>query len=83
MKLLMKKYPGVVKAMSVRHDEYNKTADYVRKKEKTGEILVIRPKEKLPVGRIERNPDNLKKAYEIGRKTALEKLDEIKKFYEQ
>ena len=82
MKLLMKKYPGVVKAMSNRHNEYNKMVDYVRKKEEKGEILVIRPKEKLPIGRIEKDGEKLKKVYELGRKAAIEKLDEIKKFYE-
>ena len=82
MKMFMKKYPGVIDAMKKRHIQYNDAVDYVCKKEEKGEILVIRPKEKLPIGRIEKDGEKLKKVYELGREAALEKLDEIKKFYE-
>ena len=40
-------------------------------------------KEKLPIGRIEHHPERLKAVYDIGRETALEHLDEIKKFFQQ
>ena len=48
--------------------------------EKNGDFLVIRPPEKLPVGRVEHNPDKLQLAYDIGRETALKQLEEIKEF---
>lgn len=80
MKLVLNKYPGVVKAMETRHDSYNETVKYICEKEDAGQILVIRPAEKLPVGRIEKSADNLKKAYDIGRETAKLRIDEIKRF---
>ena len=56
-------------------------ADFnIEKAEKNGDVLVIRPPEKLPVGRVEHNPDKLQLAYDIGRETALKQLEEIKKF---
>lgn len=80
IKLSLKKYPNVYKTMTNRHNDYNDTIDKIEREEKAGNVLVIRPPEKLPVGRIEHNPDKLQIAYDIGRKTALEQLDQIKEF---
>lgn len=41
---------------------------------------MFRPKEKLPVGHIEHDPDKLQIIYDIGRKEALERIEELKKF---
>ena len=59
---------------------YNETIRYICEKEKNGEILVIRPEGDLPVGRTESNPEKLRECYEMGRKQAEKKLDEIRKF---
>ena len=48
--------------------------------EKNGEILVIRPEKKLEIGRIEHNPDNLKKIYDIGRNLANRELQKVISF---
>lgn len=80
IKKMYRKYPGLVKTMANRHNVYNETLEYIRQKEKSGELLVIRPETKLPVGRIEKNPENLQKAYEIGRKEGLKRLSEIINF---
>lgn len=80
IKLKYKKYPEFVKAMEERHIKYNETLEYIAAEEQKGNVLVIRPDEALPVGRIEKNRDNLKAAYEIGRNTAIRKLDKVKKF---
>ncbi|MGN9019327.1 patatin-like phospholipase family protein [Lachnospiraceae bacterium HCP1S3_C3] len=80
IKLKYKKYPKFVKAMEERHIKYNETLEYIAAEEQKGNVLVIRPDEALPVGRIEKNRDNLKAAYEIGRNTAIKKLDKVRKF---
>lgn len=79
---LYKKYPLFVKAMANRHNMYNETLEYIKKSEDAGRTLVIAPKTKLPVGRIEKNPDKLQECYDIGREICLEQLDRIKKFLE-
>ena len=66
--------------MENRHNDYNETIKFIEEKEKNGDVLVIRPPEKLPVGRVEHSPDKLQIAYDIGVKTALEQLEEIKNF---
>ena len=80
MKIVLRKYPNLVKAMEERHEMYNETIKYICEKEKKGEIIVIRPEGDLPVERTEHNPEKLKEAYEMGRKEALKKLEEIRKF---
>jgi predicted patatin/cPLA2 family phospholipase len=80
IKTSLKDYPNVYKTMQNRHNDYNETISFIEEKEKSGDVLVIRPPEKLPVGRVEHNPDKLQIAYDIGVKTALEQLEEIKNF---
>ncbi|MBR5783041.1 MAG: patatin family protein [Clostridia bacterium] len=72
-----KKYPELVRAMINRHTIYNQTLDYIEMQEKCGKLLVIRPETALPVSRVERDPEKLTVAYEIGRKTATQNLEKI------
>lgn len=80
MKYALKKYPMVAKTMENRHIEYNGTLDYIEKKEKAGEVLVIRPESRLEIGRIEHNPDNLQRVYDLGRKAGEQHLNDVKNF---
>ncbi len=80
MKFALKKYPMVVKTMENRHIEYNTTLEYIEKKEKAGEVLVIRPEAPLEIGRIEHNPDRLQAVYELGRKAGEKHLQAVKDF---
>ena len=80
IKFALKKYPKLVDAIKNRHNMYNETLDYIMDKERNGEILVIRPETDLGIGRTEKNPDNLKRVYEIGREIAIKRLDEIKDY---
>lgn len=75
-----KKYPRFVEAMENRHLRYNATVDYIAEQEKNDKLFVIRPEEPLPVKMVERDPEKLKQAYELGRKTALCRIDELKRF---
>lgn len=80
MKLTLKRYPNLIETMRQRHVNYNQTLDYIRSEEKKGTVLVLCPKEKLPVGRIEHNPERLKHVYDLGQEVALENLEKIKTF---
>lgn len=75
-----KQYPKLIETMANRHNMYNETLEYIAHKEQLNEVLVIRPKEKLPVGRVEKDPNVLQKVYEIGRKVGLEEIEKIKNF---
>ena len=66
VRMVMRRYPQVVKAMKNRHIGYNMALEHVRKQESAGNAFVIYPDEKLPIGHTEKNPDVLRKVYEIG-----------------
>lgn len=80
IKIKYREYPKLIEAMENRHIMYNETLDYIAKKEKSGELLVIRPESRLPVGRMEKDAEKLRATYETGRKAAAERLDEIRKY---
>lgn len=80
LKLQYRNYPKMVEAMERRHTVYNETLTYISQKERTGKLLVIRPDEKLNIGRAEKNPERLQEVYDMGRRAATERLDDIKKF---
>ena len=80
IRLMYRKYPRLVEAMEKRHEVYNETLAYIAQKEKAGDILVLRPEAALPVSRVERKPERLKAAYDIGRAAAVARLDEIRAF---
>ena len=80
MRLMLRKYPKLVDAMSRRHIVYNEeTADVFAKADR-GEVFVICPSAPLGISRTEKDPDELQRVYEEGRRIALEKLPEIKRF---
>ena len=73
-------YPKLIEAVENRHRIYNETLAYISQMERAGKLLVIRPDCKLPVGRVEKDPRKLKRAYDIGRRNALDRLNEIKSY---
>ena len=81
MRLALRKYPKMIEAMEKRHLMYNQELDYVRKAECEGRCLVIRPDEKLPIGHISHDPENMRRVYEIGRRKGEEYLAQIIDFY--
>ena len=83
IKLVYRKYPGMIKATEDRHLMYNREKSYVRSREKDGSVLVIRPKAPLNINPIEKDPAELQRVYDLGREAALEKLDDIRKFFGQ
>lgn len=80
VRLMYRKYPHLVKAMEERHLHYNDTLQYIRERERSGEVLVLRPGMPLPVSRVEKDPEKLRQAYEIGRSTAYWNLAGVRAF---
>lgn len=80
IRLKYKNYPKLIEVMENRHLMYNQTLSYISQREKEGNLFVIRPKEKLQIGKIEKNPEKLREIYELGRETVLPRIPEMKKF---
>ena len=81
MRLALRQYPKMIEAMENRHLMYNQELEYVRQAEREGRCLVIRPDEKLPIGHISHDPENMRRVYEIGRRKGEKHLDQIIDFY--
>ena len=75
-----RRYPALVKAVENRHIIYNETLQYIEAQERAGNLLVIRPKEALPVSRVEHDPARLRAAWGAGRRIAEARLEEIREF---
>lgn len=82
MRVGLRKYPQMIKAMDQRHLMYNAELDYVAQAEQEGRCLVIRPDEALPIGHISHNPDEMHHVYELGRQVGERSIKIIKEFYE-
>ena len=80
MKVVLRRYPGIVRAAEVRHDMYNRETAYVARREAEGDALVIRPEHPLEVRAAERDPDRLRAVYNHGREVALARLSEVEAF---
>ena len=80
MKLSLRKYPYTYDAILHRHIIYNDSRARVFQEEKLGNAVVICPKEKLPIDRVEHDPEVMEKVYQLGRQAAEEKVTELKKF---
>lgn len=82
VKIVLRKYPAMGKAMAVRHIVYNKQMRDIELREERGEVLVIRPPEDPGIGRTENDPNELERVYEMGRMEAARRLEELKNYLE-
>ena len=80
LRLRYRNYPKLIEAMEKRPEVYNQTLGYIKEREKQGELFVIRPREPLQIGKVEKDPDKLEEIYKIGRRTAGERIAELKAF---
>ena len=81
MKLRYRKYPELIRAMATRAQQYNESLEYIRCREEAGQLLAIRPREKLPISRTEKDPRILRLVYEMGRQEAEARMGEIQSFF--
>lgn len=82
IRIALRNYPNLIKALDQRHIMYNQQLEYVRQAELEKRCLVIRPDQKLPIGHISHNPDEMRHIYEMGREMGERELHKIKAFYQ-
>lgn len=80
MRIGLRKYPRMVEAMDKRHLMYNQQLNYVAEAEQEGRCLVIRPDEKLPIGHVSHDPEQIEHVYQIGREMGERRINEIKRY---
>lgn len=75
--LAYRKYPAFVHALQTRHLVYNQQVSRIQELEQKGAIFLIRPSRGLEIGRTEHDPQKLQQVYEIGRRDALCRLQDM------
>ena len=80
MKILLHKYPKIIEAMKHRAEFYNRETREIFEKADRGEVFVICPEKSLGISRTDKNPDELQRVYDEGRRIAAEQLEKVKSF---
>ncbi len=83
MRLFLRRWPRLAEALAVRHEMYNRQMEEISRREREGVSLVIRPPEALKIGHTEKNPAELDRVYQLGRREAVKRLPEIDQFLEK
>lgn len=78
-----KKYPEFVKTANKAYINYNETLDLIRKNEKDGKIIVLRPSEKIKMRRVEKDLNKLQAIYNVGVKDCNKNLRKIKEYLDK
>ena len=62
---------------------YNDELKYVAEREAAGDALVIRPEGPIPIGHVCHNPEQMQRAYDMGRTTGEKWIDRIIEFWKK
>ena len=80
MRIRYARYPRLVEAVARRHLMYNDTLDYIARQREAGKLFILQPDETPEVGRIEKDPEKLRRLHDVGYAAALAKLDALRAF---
>lgn len=78
--LVYRRYPKFIEAITNRHIMYNKEMADIEQMQKEGKVFVIQPSRYEKISHTEKNPDVLRKVYELGRADALAAMPQMKQF---
>ncbi len=83
MKRKYRDYPNMVASYEKRAQTYNQSLELVAAEEETGRAFVIAPMGDLDIGRTERNPEKMKKAYREGYYVTEGLLEKLQKYLQE
>ena len=83
MKLFLLRTPKICEAMEHRHEMYNRQMDELDRMEAEKTALVIRPPEDLKIGHTEKNPEEMERVYQTGRREAERRLTAIQSWLKE
>lgn len=81
IRMTLRKYPNMIKALDERHIMYNRQLEYIKKAEAEHRCMVIRPNTIIPIGHISHSPEQMRKVYEMGREAGIKNIKQIKDYY--
>lgn len=80
IRLYSRNYPAVAARLRERHILYNRSIDVLKQWESDGKAFVIRPSQPVAVKRIEKDPQKLQTAYDLGVHDARENLEPLRNY---
>lgn len=80
LRVALRKQPKLLETLADRHNVYNETLTYLKKREQAGKAFIIQPPEALNIGVVSRKPEELERVYQIGRNEAIGRLEQLRKF---
>ena len=80
LRLALRRWPRLVDTLKKRHKVYNAETAFIRQQEQRGEVFVIAPAAPLHIGSVEKDPDELRRVYALGRRAAKEQLSALQDF---
>lgn len=83
LRMALRRYPRLVDTLKKRHKVYNAETTFIRQQEKSGKVLVIAPLAPLNIGSVEKDPDELRRVYALGRRAGKEKLAKVQAFLQK
>lgn len=76
--LRYRKYPNLIDAITHRYEVYNETLKQLDRWEAQGKVLIIRPSQDLGITRLEKDPEKLRQASQLGYADGMAKADQIR-----
>lgn len=83
LRLALRRFPRLVDTLQKRHKVYNAETAYIRQQEQNGAVFVIAPEGPLHIGSVEKDPDQLRRVYALGRRAARKNLEALQKFLQK
>ena len=80
IRLRYARYPRLVEAVARRHVMYNDTLRFIEAQAAAGRLFVLRPDTPPDVGRVERDPEKLRRLHAAGHAAAEKSLDALRRF---
>ncbi len=74
------KYPYVAEGLFKRHKLYNKIIERIEEMERNGEVYILRPSERMEVGRLERDTSKILELYNLGYEDAKLNYEKLSKW---
>ena len=80
LRRVFRRYPEFVAALERRHEVYNAALDDLARREASGEVFVVRPSESVKVPSLCREPEELERIYQVGRRDAAATLSALEAY---
>lgn len=81
--LVYRRYPAFAQALKTRHIRYNQALERIAQLEKEGKVFIIRPHAPLDIGRMEKNPERVQQAYDMGKEDGQAFEDALIRWFSQ